>query len=55
MKVILGKERENEKALMQKFKEQVRDENLKLRLEQMEEENIYELFEAFEQYDHIYR
>jgi len=46
---------ENKQELIEKFKEQVQDENFILRLEQMQEQNLYEVFETFERYDQIYR
>lgn len=53
--MILKQQEEQTEEIVEKFKEQLRDENFILRLEQLEGDSIYALFEAFEQYDQIYR
>lgn len=39
---------------IEQFKSQVRDENLILRMEQLEQDNIYEVFQTVTLYEKIY-
>lgn len=49
-----NRQKEETTELVDQFKGQVGDESLILRLEQLEEESIYELFETYDQYERIY-